>query len=144
MIVTEREAVMNDESVKWVEEQVALVQEFQERCTTSLEQQANGLLTVLLAGAGGAFGFAVNLIDKAAQFQLQMAMIATAFWLFIVAAILLATALWSQSIYGPGNDPDSLSAAHGMPTAKPGFSNCKTHSSLSPQTANAICHAETG
>lgn len=103
---------MNEESVKWVEDQARLVCAFQERVIDALEKQAAALLNLLLAGAGGSLAYAVNLVEKHSQAWQSAGMAAVAVWLFTVAALVLWRAMWSRAVFGPANDPAHLRAAY--------------------------------
>ena len=92
----------------WIEGQARSVSEFQERCMAAMEQQATGLLNLLLAGGGGGLAMAVHLSEQKASAWLQSGMSAVTLWLFAVAALLLLRSLWSRPVYGYGNDPRQL------------------------------------
>lgn len=104
----------NIETMRWVEGEARVNATFQVGCSDALERQAGALLNLLLAGAGGALAYAVNLAEKNAAVWQQSGMAAISAWLFFVAALLLLRALWSRPIYGPANDPKNLKAAHEM------------------------------
>jgi hypothetical protein len=102
------------ETMRWIEGEAKANAAFQLNCADALERQAGMLLNLLLAGAGGALAYAVNLAEKHAAPWLQAGMAAMSVWLFVVAALLLIRVLWSREIYGPANDPENLKAAHEM------------------------------
>lgn len=108
----------NIETMRWVEGEARANAAFQVNCAEALERQASALLNLLLAGAGGALAYAVNLAEKHAAIWLQFGMVAVSFWLFAVAALLMVRVLWSRPIYGPANDPVNLKAAHEMDIAE--------------------------
>lgn len=118
---------MNDESVKWVEEQARLVSAFQERVVDALEKQAAAFLNLVLAGAGGSLAYAVNLAEKHASAWQQAGMAAVSVWLFVIAALVLWRAMWSREIYGPGNDPGNLVTAYELETTKARILQLKNH-----------------
>jgi hypothetical protein len=105
------------DTLKWVKEEARANADFQISCADAMEKQASTLLNFLLAGAGGALAYAVNLTATQDVAWLQAAMAATSLWLFFVAAILLMRVLWSRPIYGPANDPKNLEAAYEMQLA---------------------------
>lgn len=107
---------LNAESVKWVAEAARAVAAFQGQCAEAMERQAAAFLNLLLAGAGGALAYAVNLVDKGAALWQQWGMWAAALWLFAVAGVLLWRVLWTGPIYGPANDPQNLVRAYRMET----------------------------
>lgn len=105
---------MNDESVRWVEENARAVSAFQERVIDALERQASAFLNVLLAGAGGSLAYAVNLVEKQAAAWQQAGMAGVSLWLFAIAALVLWRAMWSRPVWPPANDPGNLTSAYEM------------------------------
>lgn len=102
------------ETMRWVEDAAKANSTFQIGCADVLDRQASVLLNLLLAGAGGALAYAVNLAEKQAAAWQQVGMAGTAIWLFLVAGLLLVQALWNRPTYGPANDPENLQQAHDM------------------------------
>lgn len=117
----------NPESVKWVEDQALLVSAFQERVIDALEKQAASLLNLLLAGAGGALAYAVNLAEKHAAAWQSVGVAAVSVWLFFVAALVLWRAMWSREIYPPANDPGNLVLVSEMDLTKVRVLDLKNH-----------------
>lgn len=105
---------MNDESVKWVEENARLVSAFQERVIDALERQASAFLNLLLAGAGGSLAYAVSLAEKQAANWQQAGMAAISIWLFMIAGLVLWRAMWSRPVWPPANEPGNLTGAYEM------------------------------
>lgn len=108
------EPSLNPESVKWVAEAARAVAAFQVQCADAMERQGATFLNLLLAGAGGALAYAVNLGEKGAALWQQWGMWGAAAWLFAVAGVLLSRVLWTRPIYGPANDPNNLVRAYHM------------------------------
>lgn len=106
------------EKLDWIEDHAKANAAFQIGCAGAMERQASALLNLLLAGAGGALAYAVNLVEKGAPPWLQAGMTATALWLFAVAGAVLLGVLWSRPIYGPGNDPRNLLLAKEIDTGE--------------------------
>lgn len=109
---------MNDESVKWVEENARLVSAFQERVIDALERQASMLLNLLLAGAGGSLAYAVNLAEKQAAVWQKAGMAGVSIWLFMIAGLVLWRVMWSRPVWPPANDPGNLTAVYEMDLTK--------------------------
>lgn len=105
---------MDDESsygdgvIEWVESQAAAALQFSVSCADALERQAVGLLGIVLVGAGGALGYAVNLAEKGAPAWVLVGTTMSAVWLFAMAGVLTWRCLWAQEIWGPANDPAHL------------------------------------
>lgn len=108
---------MQDTSM-WINEQAKAGAAFQIACADALERQGSALLTLLLAGGGGALAYAVNLSEKKAALWQQVGMTGAALWLFALAAVLLIRGLWSRELYGPANDPANLMSAYDMALAE--------------------------
>lgn len=85
------------EKLDFFEEHARANAAFQIGCADAMERQASALLNILLAGAGGALAYAVNLAEKNAALWQQSGMASTAIWLFAVAGALLLGGLWARA-----------------------------------------------
>ena len=77
-------------------------------CADALENQGHTFLILVLAGAGAALGYAINLFEKSAQRWLVYGLVAVTVYLFVIAAIVTIKCLWARPMYPPANEPQNL------------------------------------
>ncbi len=82
--------------------------EFHLACADALAKESNFLLTIVLAGAGASFGYAINLAEKSAPQWLLCGLGTVSIYLFAVAALTTWKCLWAREIFPPSNEPKNL------------------------------------
>ena len=92
----------------WVEQKSSENLAFRSAMNEALNKDANNFLTILITAMGATSAFAVNHYSSQRTDELFVGAVATSFWLFLLAAILVIKCIMTRLHLPPGNEPASL------------------------------------
>jgi len=96
------------ELLDWAEKAALENLKFRLQTCEALAKDAGTTLTILLAGLGGTLAYAMKGAEASATSALTVGAGVMAFWLMIVAAVLIVKCIMTAPIWPPTNEPKNL------------------------------------